>query len=60
MRRTRFPDVLAALEAADEVIGIEDTLIAATALSRGYIVVTANVKHFARIPALMVENGVSG
>ena len=33
-----------------------DWLIAAHALSRGLIVVTDNVKHFAEMPGLVVEN----
>lgn len=33
-----------------------DLLIASTALSEGYILVTDNLKHFQRIPGLKVEN----
>jgi tRNA(fMet)-specific endonuclease VapC len=37
-------------------IAPEDLLIGATALAHGYAVVTDNVRHFARIPNLQVEN----
>ena len=39
-------------------IGIspEDLLIAATALDSGMILVTANTRHFEKIPALKLEN----
>lgn len=37
-------------------IGIEDIMIASTALSNGLAVVTANTKHFSRIPDLQTEN----
>lgn len=36
-----------------------DRLIAAHALSRGLIVVTDNVKHFAAVPQLTIENWMS-
>ena len=49
-------DVLAELSLQGKVIGPEHLLIGATALSHGYIVVTDNVRHFARIPNLPVEN----
>jgi tRNA(fMet)-specific endonuclease VapC len=38
------------------LIGVEDLLIGATALSHGYTIVTANIRHFQRIPNLQVEN----
>jgi tRNA(fMet)-specific endonuclease VapC len=37
-------------------IGIEDTLVAAHALSRGLILVTHNRKHFERMKGLRVED----
>lgn len=37
-------------------ISTEDLLIAATALNSGMTLVTANTKHFKRIPALKLEN----
>jgi tRNA(fMet)-specific endonuclease VapC len=49
-------DMLAYLSRRGEPIGIEDILIGAAALARGYTVVTANVRHFQRIPNLRVEN----
>ena len=49
-------DVLAELSLHGKRIGPEDLLIGATALAHGYAVVTDNVRHFARIPTLQVEN----
>ena len=49
-------DVLAHLARRGKLIGVEDLLIGATALSHGYTVVTANIRHFQRIPNLQVEN----
>ncbi len=37
-------------------IGTQDRRIAATALSRGYVVVTANVQDFEKIPRLAVSD----
>jgi tRNA(fMet)-specific endonuclease VapC len=48
-------DILVHLARRGELIGIEDVLISATALAREYTVVTGNVRHFERIPALQVE-----
>jgi hypothetical protein len=45
-------DILAHLARRGELIGVEDVLIGATALVREYTVVTGNVRHFERIPAL--------
>jgi tRNA(fMet)-specific endonuclease VapC len=39
-----------------ESIGLEDVLIAASAVANQYIVVTANISHFSRIKGLKVEN----
>jgi predicted nucleic acid-binding protein len=39
-------DLLAGLSRRGELIGIEDTLMGITALARGYIVVTGNVRRF--------------
>ena len=44
------------LEREGEAIGPLDTLIAATALVNGAILVTRNVREFARIPELKVVN----
>jgi tRNA(fMet)-specific endonuclease VapC len=49
-------DILAHLARRGELIGVEDVLIGATALVREYTVMTGNVRHFERIPALHVEN----
>jgi len=49
-------ELLAALYASGRPIGIEDTMIASTALSNGLIVVTANTEHFSRVPGLHSEN----
>jgi tRNA(fMet)-specific endonuclease VapC len=45
----RAGELLADLEARGEQIGIEDVLIAATALTHGLVVVTRNVRHFGRV-----------
>lgn len=37
-------------------IGIEDIIIASIALSNGLTVVSANTKHFSRVPDLKIEN----
>lgn len=39
-----------------KVIGTNDRRIAATALSRGFTVVTHNVQHFSLVPRLRVED----
>jgi tRNA(fMet)-specific endonuclease VapC len=52
----RAGDILAVLEGKGTPIGIEDALIGATALARGLTVVTANTRHFKRIPGLVVED----
>jgi predicted nucleic acid-binding protein len=51
--------MLAYLARRGELIGMEDVLIGVTALVREYTVVTGNVRHFERIPALRVENWLS-
>jgi len=52
----RAGDILGALEQRGEPIGIEDVLIAATALEHGLTVVTRNLKHFSRIEGLLAES----
>lgn len=49
-------DLLAYLERRGEPIGLPDALIAATALESGLTMVTANIRHFRRIPKLRIEN----
>ena len=52
----RAGDLLARLEAKGEPIGIEDVLIAATALEGGLTVATRNLRHFSRVEGLAVES----
>jgi len=44
------------LKIAGSPIGAYDVLIAATALSHNYIIVTSNVREFPRVPNLQIEN----
>lgn len=44
------------LEADGTPIGNADTQVASIALTRDLVVVTGNVRHFERVPALTVEN----
>jgi len=44
------------LERAGEAIGPLDTLIGATALARGGVLVTRNLKEFSRVPGLKTVN----
>jgi tRNA(fMet)-specific endonuclease VapC len=53
-------DILAHLRARGQPIDVEDVLIGATALSRGFAVVTNNLAHFRRIPSLRSEDWTSG
>src|SRR5690348_2246515 len=46
----------ALLEKRGRPVGAYDALIAGTALARGLVVVTSNVREFGRITALRVEN----
>ena len=46
----------ATLEQAGTPIGDADMRIAAIALARNLVVVTANTRHFVRVPDLVVEN----
>ncbi len=52
----RAGDILADLRKSGQTIGLEDVLIAASAIVNHYTVVTANVRHFSRIRGLEVEN----
>ena len=49
-------DILASLRKSGKILGIEDVLIAASAITHGFTVVTANVRHYIRIKSLKVEN----
>ena len=49
-------DILADMRKTDQSIGIEDVLIAASAITNKCIMVTANTRHFSRINNLIVEN----
>ena len=51
-------DLLADLAGRGSPIGVEDVLIAATALAHGCTVVTGNERHFRRIGNLRVENWI--
>jgi tRNA(fMet)-specific endonuclease VapC len=51
-----YGEVRGALEKSGKPIGPLDTLIAAHALSLNIILVTNNLKEFARIPGLKLEN----
>ena len=54
-----YGEVRALLEGRGTPIGDADSRIAGIALARGLTVVTANVRHFARVPGLSVENWLS-
>jgi predicted nucleic acid-binding protein len=43
------------LLAAEQMIGVHDLLIAATALAHGYAVLTENLRDFRRVPGLVVR-----
>ncbi|MBI9082153.1 MAG: PIN domain-containing protein [Desulfobacterales bacterium] len=53
-------DILATLRKAGQWIGIEDVLIAATAICNRLTAVTANTGHFSRVDGLHVENWLEG
>ena len=54
-----FGDVRSALEKKGNIIGSNDLLIAAHALSHDYILVTNNEKEFRRVDGLKIENWVN-
>ena len=54
----RYGEVRALLESRGTPVGDADLRIAAIALARGLTVVTANIRHFERIPELAVENWI--
>lgn len=49
-------DILADLQKTGKTIGIEDVLIASTALIHKFVMVTADTRHFSRIKRLVIEN----
>ena len=51
-----FADLKTDLQIKGKIISDFDLIIAATALSFNYILVTNNEKHFSRIPSLQIEN----
>ena len=50
----------AELEREGRRLGEPDLRIASIALSRGVTLVTGNVRHFARVPGLVVEDWLFG
>jgi predicted nucleic acid-binding protein len=52
----RYGEVRATLESGGTPIGDADLRIAAIALANDLVVVTGNVSHFQRVPALSLEN----
>lgn len=55
-----YGQLRATLEKAGTPIGDADLRIAAIALVHGLTVVTANVRHFERVPGLIIENWLVG
>jgi len=53
---THYGDLRARLEKRGTPIGPLDTLIAAHALSLGYVLVTHNAREFRRVPGLKIED----
>lgn len=56
----RYGPLRAALEADGRRLDEPDLRIASIALSRELTLVTGNVRHFARVPGLRVENWLAG
>jgi len=52
-------ELWAGLAAAGTPVGAHDLWIAATAVSRGLMLATANRREFARVPGLVVEDWLS-
>jgi tRNA(fMet)-specific endonuclease VapC len=51
-----YAQIRCALERSGSPIGPNDLLIAATARSRGSVMVTSNAREFSRVPGLVVED----
>ncbi len=49
-------DILAKLKKSGKIIGIEDILIAASAMANQFTVATGNIRHFSRVKGLICEN----
>jgi tRNA(fMet)-specific endonuclease VapC len=49
-------DILASLKKSGQTIGLEDVLIASTALSHKCTMVSANTRHFSKVEGLVLEN----
>jgi predicted nucleic acid-binding protein len=49
-------DILAYLQKSGQITGIEDVLIASTALIHKLVMVTAHTRHFSKIKRLVIEN----
>ena len=56
----RYGEIRAGLERLGTPIGDADVRIAAIAISRGLKVVTANERHFRRVPGLETDNWLEG
>jgi tRNA(fMet)-specific endonuclease VapC len=56
----RYGALRAQLEAAGQRLAEADLRIAAIALAHDLTLVTGNVRHFARVPELRVENWLAG
>lgn len=54
-----YGELRAALERDGTPLAEPDLRIAAIALARGFTVVTGNVRHFERVPGLIVENWIA-
>ena len=52
----RFAMIKASLERSGNIIADADLLVAATAMEKGSKLVTGNLKHFERIPGLVLED----
>ena len=52
----RYAEIRAVLESVGTPIGNMDTLIAASALADGCVIVTHNTDHFGRVPGLSIQD----
>jgi tRNA(fMet)-specific endonuclease VapC len=59
MRREIYEIIRADLESRGKIIGANDLLISAHALSRNLVLVTNNTKEFERVGGLQIENWTS-